>query len=281
MSASGLLSARSSDFSGATIRSGAVRGSADGSGSSSGVTMRSGSVGGSASARVCASSSPRASTDLGGQDPRRQGRVRRRRWGAGRLQRDDRRQHPRCVDRCLLRGADRLGRNDRDRQGRGVHDRALGPGHDPAGGLRGSTGRRTGRAASVAPCTAEVVTAAASCTADTAFPVAACANEPGAAGGPPLTTGSVDFPGQRGQQRVRKVENRPRSAQRRRDGRPGHRQDGLDRRLRCGDDRADGRRSGVHQGAHRCHALQDGCRWSCPRAPRPGPRPRRRRSRAG
>ena len=51
---SGVLSAcSSSDFSGATIRSGAVRGSADGSGSSSGATMRSGSVGGSACAAVC------------------------------------------------------------------------------------------------------------------------------------------------------------------------------------------------------------------------------------
>ena len=45
----------------------------------------------------------------------------------------------------------------------------------------------------MAPCTTDVVTAAASCTVDTAFPVAACANEPGTAGRSSATAaGPVD-----------------------------------------------------------------------------------------
>ena len=170
----------------------------DGSGSSRGATMRSGSVGGSASAFVRASVC-RPARRRPGEGRTRVGRVASA-AGSGEpvaCTGTTFVRHARCVGRRLLGGAGRLGRNDRQRQGRRVHRRGLRCGPRP--------GRRSPQDRSAEPdvrCRWRPAPQTwcrprASRTVDTAFPVAACANEPGTAGRssatPPVrsTTGSV------------------------------------------------------------------------------------------
>ena len=104
-------------------------------------------------------------------------------------------------------------------------------------------------------------------------------SSPGAAGRSPATTGSVNFPASEGSNGSARSRTDPAAPSAGATAGPGHRQEGLDHRLRGGDDRRSRRSPAVPRFRHRSRA-SGRVRRPCRRGLRPGSRPWRHRTRA-